>query len=91
MNINRTELIEAIEFSIPETELGSHSPYSVKEAILNIIRNQPTTEPKLPTVEEIRDKVFALANELAVAGYGNEAVRMHRIRNELESLTKQPE
>jgi len=31
--------------------------------------------------EQLHTKVFNLANELAKAGYGNEAVRMHHICN----------
>jgi hypothetical protein len=31
----------------------------------------------------LRKKVFALANELAIAGYGDAAVRMHTIHNKL--------
>lgn len=31
----------------------------------------------------LSDKVFHLANKLALAGYGNEAVKMHSIHNQL--------
>ena len=32
-------------------------------------------------VETLAAKVFALANELAIAGYGNAAVKLHTVHN----------
>jgi len=32
-------------------------------------------------VETLAAKVFTLANELAIAGYGNAAVRLHSVHN----------
>lgn len=36
----------------------------------------------------LKDKIFEVANELAVLGYGNEAVRLHQIHNSLPSPPK---
>ena len=33
--------------------------------------------------EQLKPMVFELANKLAIAGHGNEAVSMHRIHNRL--------
>lgn len=41
------------------------------------------TESENPNQAQLKDKVFALANKLAVAGYGNEAVRIHDIHNQM--------
>lgn len=34
-------------------------------------------------VNELSKKVFELANELALAGYGNAAVKLHMVHNDL--------
>ena len=34
-------------------------------------------------IEQLKPMVFELANKLGIAGYGNEAVSMHRIHNRL--------
>ena len=40
---------------------------------------------KVKEVETLPEKVFALANELAIAGYGDAAVLMHLIHNDLQN------
>lgn len=39
--------------------------------------------------KSLKDKIFEVANELAVLGYGNEAVRLHQIHNTLPSPPKE--
>jgi len=43
------------------------------------------TQEEAKQLEILRQKVFALANELALAGHGDAAVRMHLIHNDLQN------
>lgn len=114
MNINRTELIEAIEKRIAELKITNenafkraHSyslPEEIRESerallhrtsarlheakeIFKLINSLPTTEPKLPTVEEIRLVLLDWFphNEETFNGASKAVLTL------LESLTKQPE
>ena len=40
---------------------------------------------KAKQLEILQEKVFVLANELAIAGYGDAAVGMHIIHNEMKN------
>jgi len=51
MNIDQAKLIEAIKKDFTTTL--PYVDHYVKDKILSFIESQPTTEPKLPTVEEI--------------------------------------
>lgn len=114
MNINRTELIEAIEAKFNDANLSStirldgllnledpikRSVYNIvkeetRDAITDFIKDFPSTEPKLPTVEQLESIV--MNQKVNYIHYNPrdlpyETLVAQAVLTLLESLTKQPE
>jgi hypothetical protein len=76
--IERREILLAVENNVliqndMYNEIGGLK-YAVKKLTTPVVVGQS---------EQLKLMVFELANKLAIAGYGNEAVSMHRICNRI--------
>ena len=61
--------------------------YKIEQFIEDLIKKDRAEQLRIAVVvgqsEQLKPMVFELANKLAIAGHGDEAVSMHRIHNRL--------
>ena len=62
-----------------------------KTLLINMLRDAFISASLKEEKATLKDKIFEVANELAVLGYGNEAIRLHQIHNSLPPLSPKEE
>jgi|GEM_PF-4295308 len=84
------EIFNNIESQVQHNAKQGNSPkdrhWSAEVGVLLTVEDSRALMDRIKELEEgkpLKDQVFELANKLALADYGNQAVAMHRIHNSL--------